>query len=63
MSSAELYMSISRTSIYINEFYSGKVVLMSYILGLCVLNLKLLHLVGMLSIQILLNKPVRLLLF
>lgn len=42
-------MSVSRTSIYIHEFYSGMVVLMSYILGLYMLNLKqrpLLCLVG-----------------
>lgn len=47
-------MTINKTSIYINEFYSSKVDLMSYILGFYMLNLKqrqLFCLVGMFSIQ------------
>lgn len=54
LSCAGLYVRISKTSIYIHEFYSGKVGLMSCILGFCMLNLKqrqLFCLVGMLSIQ------------
>jgi len=56
-------VSISRPSIYILEFYLGKVVLMSYILGLFMLNLKQRPLLSCWYAQFLVNKPVWLLVF